>query len=63
MPSGNESKEDYLERARAAAEQLVRQRYLLAEDLEPILARAARLWDLFVGAAPAAPSQIGRAHV
>ena len=43
------SKEDYLKRVRAAAEALVRDRYLLAEDVEPIVAVAGRKWDAFRG--------------
>ena len=41
------SKEDYLARVRAAAEALVRDRYLLAEDVEPVVAVAGRKWDAF----------------
>jgi Alpha/beta hydrolase domain len=41
------SREDYLARVRAAAETLVSTRHMLAEDLEPVLARAATQWDLF----------------
>jgi hypothetical protein len=44
-----ESKQDYLARVRAAAESLVRERYLLAEDVEPVLAVAGRKWDAFRG--------------
>jgi hypothetical protein len=44
------SKEDYLARVRAAAETLVRDRYLLAEDVEPVVAVAGRKWDAFRGA-------------
>ncbi|HEX2828197.1 MAG TPA: alpha/beta hydrolase domain-containing protein [Burkholderiales bacterium] len=43
------SKEDYLARVRAAAQTLVRDRYLLEEDIEPALAVAARKWDAFHG--------------
>ena len=43
------SKEDYLARVRAAAETLVRDRYLLAEDIEPVVAVASRKWDAFRG--------------
>src|SRR5688572_471098 len=43
------SKEDYLARVRAAAEALVRDRYLLAEDIEPVIAVAGRKWDAFRG--------------
>ena len=41
------SKEDYLARVRAAAQTLVRERYLLAEDIEAVVAVAARKWDAF----------------
>jgi hypothetical protein len=43
------SKEDYLSRVRAAAEALVRDRYLLAEDVEGVIEVAARKWDAFRG--------------
>ena len=43
------SKEDYLARVRAAAETLVRERYLLAEDIEPVVAVAGQKWDAFRG--------------
>ena len=41
------SRDDYLARVRAAAETLVSTRHMLAEDVEPVLARAATQWDLF----------------
>jgi len=41
------SREDYLGRVRKAAEALVADRYLLAEDVETSLAFAARFWDTF----------------
>jgi len=41
------SKEDYLARVRAAAEALVRERYLLEEDIEPVVAVAGKKWDAF----------------
>lgn len=41
------SKEGYLERVRACAEGLVRQRYLVEDDIEPIVAASARRWDEF----------------
>ncbi|MBI4498709.1 MAG: hypothetical protein HY689_12520 [Chloroflexi bacterium] len=41
------SKEAYLERVRQAALELVAQRYLLEEDVEPIVERAALRWDVF----------------
>ena len=43
------SKEDYLARVRAAAQTLVRDRYLLAEDVEPVVAVAGQKWDAFRG--------------
>jgi hypothetical protein len=43
------SKEDYLARVRAAAETLVRDRYLLAEDIERVVAVAGQKWDVFRG--------------
>ena len=39
------SKEDYLEKYRAAAERLVQQHFLLQEDLPAILERGAAEWD------------------
>ncbi len=42
------SKQAYLDRVRAAADKLVEQRYLLAEDLPAVLDRADRHWDLLV---------------
>ncbi len=41
------SKDAYLERARACAEDLVRQRYLVGDDIEPIVAASVRRWDEF----------------
>ena len=41
------SKQDYLRQARAAAEALVSERYMLEEDVERVLARMGELWDLF----------------
>jgi hypothetical protein len=41
------SREDYLARVRRAAEGLVRERYLLEEDVELSVALAARMWDRF----------------
>jgi hypothetical protein len=43
------SKDNYLARVRAAAETLVRDRYLLEEDIERVLAVAAQKWDAFRG--------------
>jgi hypothetical protein len=39
------SKDDYLRRVREAADKLVKERYLLADDVKPIIARAAENWD------------------
>jgi hypothetical protein len=41
------SKEAYLARVRAAAQALVDARHMLAEDVDAVIARAARQWDLF----------------
>jgi hypothetical protein len=41
------SRQEYLDRVRAAAEALVRARHMLAEDVDAVTARAARQWDLF----------------
>jgi hypothetical protein len=41
------SKDDYLARVRAAAQALVDARHMLAEDVDAVIARAARQWDLF----------------
>ena len=43
------SKADYLARVRAAAEALVSQRYMLAEDIERVLAVADQKWEAFRG--------------
>jgi Alpha/beta hydrolase domain len=40
------SRDDYLERVKKAAEALIQARYVLAEDLEEILARAGQHYDL-----------------
>jgi hypothetical protein len=40
------SKQAYLDKVRAAADKLVAQRYLLAEDLPAVLERAGEHWDL-----------------
>jgi hypothetical protein len=42
------SKQAYLQKVRAAADELVAARYLLAEDLPRVLERAGRHWDLLV---------------
>jgi hypothetical protein len=39
---------DYLERVRAAAEELVAQRYLLAEDVEVVVRNCEARWDALV---------------
>ena len=44
------SREDYLARVRRAAEALVGERWLLEEDVELSVARAARMWDAWAGA-------------
>jgi hypothetical protein len=44
-------RDDYLERVRAAAQQLVEQRLLLAEDVEAVVQSAAERYDTFAGAA------------
>ena len=41
------SREDYLAMVRAAAEALVAVRHMLAEDIDAVVARASRQWDLF----------------
>jgi hypothetical protein len=43
------SRADYLARVRAAAERLVRDRYLLAEDVERVVTVAGQKWDAFRG--------------
>jgi len=43
------SKDEYLEKVRAAAEALVRERYLLEEDVERIVAVGGDKWDAFRG--------------
>ena len=45
------SKDDYLRRVREAGAKLVKERYLLADDIDPIVARAGQMWD-FVTAQP-----------
>ncbi|MEZ5417568.1 MAG: alpha/beta hydrolase domain-containing protein [Vicinamibacterales bacterium] len=47
------SREDYLGRIALAAVTLVRERYLLAEDVPDLIDRAARHWDWATGAVPA----------
>ena len=41
------SKDEYLYRVRAAAEELVRDRYLLEQDISVCLEQAAKFWDHF----------------
>jgi hypothetical protein len=43
------NREDYLERVRASATELIRQRLMLEEDLDRALARASRHWDYATG--------------
>jgi hypothetical protein len=40
------SRDDYLARVRAAANALVRARHMLAEDIDAVVERAGRAWDL-----------------
>jgi len=44
-------RDDYLQRIRAAANVLVKDRFLLAEDVEDVIERAARHWDHVTSAA------------
>jgi hypothetical protein len=41
------SRSDYQARVRTAAEALVAERWVLAEDVDAIVERAGRQWDLF----------------
>jgi hypothetical protein len=41
------TRDDYLTRVRQAAERLVQQRYLLAEDIDVCLAQARKFWEYF----------------
>jgi hypothetical protein len=43
------SKDDYLRRVREAADRLVKERYVLTDDVNPILAHAGAMWDHVVG--------------
>ena len=43
------SKDDYLRRVREAADKLVKGRYVLADDVNPIVAHAGAMWDHVVG--------------
>ena len=38
-------RQNYLDRVKKAAEQLVRQRFMLANDIAPVLRRSAEMWD------------------
>jgi hypothetical protein len=40
-------RESYLEQVRACVRELVRQRYVVEEDVEPVVAHSARRWDEF----------------
>ncbi len=42
------SRQDYLDRVRHAADDLVRQRFMRAEDLPEVLLRAGKIWDAVV---------------
>jgi hypothetical protein len=42
------SKDEYLRRVREAADKLVKERYVLAEDVQPIVAQAGQMWDFVV---------------
>ena len=44
------SKDDYLRRVKEAADKLVKERYLLADDLDATVARAGEMWDFVVQA-------------
>ena len=50
-------KEDYLGRATEAGLELVKQRYVLAEDLPYLLQRTAAIWDWATSRSPAATAQ------
>ncbi len=43
-----DSKDDYLRRVRKAADDLVKDRYLLADDVNAIVARGGEMWDFVV---------------
>ena len=45
-------RDDYLARYRKAAEELVRQRWLLADDVPAVMKRGAAEWDLVAGTVP-----------
>jgi hypothetical protein len=43
------SKDDYLRQVRSAADALVKERYLLADDVDAVVARGGELWDFVTG--------------
>jgi hypothetical protein len=43
-----ESRDAYLAKYRAAAQQLIDSRFLLPSDLDPLMKRAEQLWDWIV---------------
>jgi hypothetical protein len=45
------SRQDYLDRVKQSAEDLVRQRFMRREDMSAVLSRAAEIWDAVVGTA------------
>ena len=45
------SKEQYLQLVKKAAEDLIGRRYLLEEDLEPVIEQASQLYDYMTGQA------------
>lgn len=46
------SRDAYLGRVREAAQTLVQERYLLSQDVDPIVAHAGQVWDHVTGGAP-----------
>jgi hypothetical protein len=50
-------KDGYLQQIRTAAEALIRERYLLAEDLPVVLERANAHWDYAAGRTPQAAAR------
>lgn len=46
------SREAYLEKVRAAAQQLASERYLLREDVDPVVSHAGAVWDYVAAQAP-----------
>ena len=51
------SREDYVERVRTSATDLIRQRLMLAEDLDRVLARASRHWEFATGQSRVIPGK------